>query len=180
MILSYIFIHSFIVTVLHVFRKILRIVSNILPNISNLLNISNSLSWVHTNSTQSSHQNIFFFRLLCLLSYYHGQSNRPYLQKSQRSWPYPPPNTIFFYHNNLSLLLKTNTLVLVMPLGVHILYHLLYKIKALAIMLIITSMIMTIHINLKHKGTNHSYSCFDDTITTVTTPSLSKFPPPGK
>ena len=70
----------------------------------------------------------------------------------QRNWPYSSPNTIYYYQNIMTLLLKPNKLVLVMTLWVNMPYLILYHIKELAIVLIPMSTIMMIHIHLKHTG----------------------------
>ena len=61
LILSALLYTVFLTLFSHVLRTIIRTVLNF------IIDISNSLGWVHINSIQKSHQNILFFRLFYLL-----------------------------------------------------------------------------------------------------------------
>ena len=99
----------------------------------------------------------------------------------RRKCPYPSTKNTFFYHNVLRILYKLNLLVLMMLLWVHMIYHLLYQIKSLFILLIPTSTIMMIHIHLKHLGKIVAVlPGFGVTITTTNTQNSSTLPPPRK
>ena len=77
MLLSSLFIHGFLASVLHSFHIVFRTVFNV------VLNISNPLSQVHINSIQLSHNIILFLRLFCIVSI----------------------TEVFFYHNRFMIIL---------------------------------------------------------------------------
>ena len=92
----------FYMVFLKLFSHVLRTVFNVVLNISKSLNTSNPLIWFPINSFKSSHKNILFLRIFCIISHIHG---------AVKLWHVVSPNcSLKKYANNIHLKMCYSTI----------------------------------------------------------------------